>query len=89
MNNKEKLQELLKNVTVTNVGEIKDNDILVFQFDYKNVDAHILGEFMKLINEQGYKCVAYPQLSSIVEKHEVETALKILDFAKKSLEEKQ
>ena len=57
----------------------------MFQFDYKNVDAHTLGEFMKLMNKQGYKCVAYPQLSSIVEKQDVEVALNVLDFAKKSL----
>ena len=85
--NKESLEKLLEECILTNIGEVKDNDVLVFQFDYKNVDAHILGEFMKLINEQGYKCVAYPQMSSIIEKHEIETALKVLDFAKKSLEE--
>lgn len=84
---KESLEKLLNESILTNAGEVKENDVLVFQFDYKTVDAHILGEFMKLINEQGYKCVAYPQLSSVVEKHEVKTALKILDFAKKSLED--
>lgn len=84
---KELLEKVFKENMLLNVGEIKENDVLVFQFDYKNIDAHTLGAFMKLMNEQGYKCVAYPQLSNIVEKQEIEVALRVLDFAKQSLME--
>lgn len=41
---------------------------------------------MKMINEQGIKAVVYPQIDKIVEKHDVETAMKLLELAKVSLD---
>ena len=87
MNNQEKLQELLKQVTVTNVGEVRDNDLLVFQFDYNKIDANVLGTFMKMIKEQGFKAIAYPQSDYMVKKYDAEKTLTLLEMAKKSVEE--
>ena len=87
MDNKEQLKELLKKVTVTNVGEVKDDDLLVFQFDYNKIDAHVVGTFMKMISEQGFKVIAYPQSDCIVKKYDAEKTLMILELAKKSVEE--
>lgn len=78
-------KRLLENMKIKNLGEVKENDLLVFQFDYKKIDAKLMGSFMKLIREDGYKAVAYPQIDKLVEKHDIDQALKIIEITKNSL----
>lgn len=86
MDKKKFLEDLLREVKVSNVGELKENDVLVFQFDHKDIDAHKIGTFARMIREEGINAIIFPQADKIVEKCDMENALKILEMAKKSLE---
>ena len=78
-----KNKEILK---ITNVGELKEDDVLVFQFNKEKIDASTLGIFMKMMNEQGIKAIVFPQIDKIVEKHDAENTMKLLELAKVSLD---
>ena len=78
-----KNKEILK---TTNVGELKEDDVLVFQFNKEKIDAHTLGIFMKMMNEQGIKAIVFPQIDKIVEKHDAENTMKLLELTKVSLD---
>ena len=81
----EAIEQLLSKVNVTNVGEMKEDDLLVFQFDYKKTDAHILGTFMKMIKEQGVKAIAIPTTENIVDKKDIKTTIMMVDMLKEYL----
>ena len=81
------IEELFGEVKISNLGEIRKEDVLVFQFDYKKLDGKTLGMFMKMMREEGYKMLALPIFDTVVDKYDIENALKLTELAKLSLEQ--